>query len=162
MFSRRLSLPLPANWCSSSKDTSKWSSMASLPRPVTKMASEMPEAATSSTAYCTKGLSTMGSISLGCALVAGKKRVPKPATGRTALRIVMSLFHLEKQHRHRGSDYADLTDSRRSSPAVSYRNGHASFPFSDVTKSSTFTQRGPNLVCGIGVRTESLDFQAIA
>jgi hypothetical protein len=27
----------------------------------------------------------MGSISLGCALVAGKNRVPKPATGNTAL-----------------------------------------------------------------------------
>src|SRR5215469_13491053 len=32
------------------------------------------------------GLSTIGNISLGCALVAGKKRVPRPAAGRTALR----------------------------------------------------------------------------
>src|ERR1700691_5422485 len=32
------------------------------------------------------GLSTSGSISLGCALVAGKKRVPNPAAGNTALR----------------------------------------------------------------------------
>src|SRR3981189_1761845 len=32
------------------------------------------------------GLSTSGSISLGCALVAGKKRVPRPAAGKTALR----------------------------------------------------------------------------
>jgi hypothetical protein len=31
------------------------------------------------------GLSTIGSISLGLALVAGRKRVPKPATGNTAL-----------------------------------------------------------------------------
>ena len=31
------------------------------------------------------GLSTTGSISLGSALVAGKHRVPKPATGMTAL-----------------------------------------------------------------------------
>jgi hypothetical protein len=30
------------------------------------------------------GLSTTQSISLGLALVAGKKRVPKPATGKTA------------------------------------------------------------------------------
>src|SRR3954462_6603619 len=30
------------------------------------------------------GLSTMGSISLGLALVAGRKRVPRPATGKTA------------------------------------------------------------------------------
>src|SRR5579884_4405002 len=32
------------------------------------------------------GLSTSGSISLGWALVAGKKRVPRPAAGNTALR----------------------------------------------------------------------------
>src|ERR1035438_4881868 len=32
------------------------------------------------------GLSTIGSISLGCALVAGRKRVPSPAAGKTALR----------------------------------------------------------------------------
>ena len=33
------------------------------------------------------GLSTMGSISLGLALVAGRKRVPRPATGKTATSI---------------------------------------------------------------------------
>jgi hypothetical protein len=33
-----------------------------------------------------EGLSTSGSISLGCALVAGRKRVPSPAAGMTALR----------------------------------------------------------------------------
>src|SRR5579872_4936586 len=33
------------------------------------------------------GLSTTGSISLGLALVAGRKRVPRPATGKTAVRI---------------------------------------------------------------------------
>src|SRR5260370_27141133 len=40
------------------------------------------------------GLSTSGSISLGCALVAGRKRVPSPAAGNTALRtrIFMSEF----------------------------------------------------------------------
>src|SRR5207245_9227485 len=48
-----------------------------------------PEAATSSTAYCTSGLSTMGSISLGCAFVAGRKRVPSPATGKTAFRMLI-------------------------------------------------------------------------
>ena len=34
------------------------------------------------------GLSTSGSISLGCALVAGKKRVPSPAAGKMAVRTV--------------------------------------------------------------------------
>jgi hypothetical protein len=33
------------------------------------------------------GLSTTGSISFGLALVAGRKRVPRPATGNTAVRI---------------------------------------------------------------------------
>src|SRR5258705_2881324 len=33
------------------------------------------------------GLSTSTSISFGCALVAGRKRVPSPAAGKTALRI---------------------------------------------------------------------------
>ena len=34
------------------------------------------------------GLSTTGNISLGMALVAGKKRVPMPPTGNTALVIL--------------------------------------------------------------------------
>lgn len=45
----------------------------------------MPLARASSMMYWMVGLSTMGSISLGQALVAGKKRVPKPAAGMTAL-----------------------------------------------------------------------------
>jgi hypothetical protein len=34
------------------------------------------------------GLSTSGSISFGCALVAGRNRVPRPAAGKTAFRMV--------------------------------------------------------------------------
>src|SRR6185436_14878034 len=45
-----------------------------------------PEATASSITYWMIGLSTSGSISLGCALVAGRKRVPSPAAGKTALR----------------------------------------------------------------------------
>src|ERR1700677_461667 len=60
--------------------------MTYLPRPVTKMNCSIPASMASSTAYWTTGLSTTGSISLGTALVAGRKRVPMPATGRTALR----------------------------------------------------------------------------
>src|SRR4030095_15231088 len=60
--------------------------MARLERPVTKIISVMPAAMASSTAYWITGLSTTGSISLGMALVAGRKRVPMPATGKTALR----------------------------------------------------------------------------
>ena len=60
---------------------------ALLPRPVTKMNSSIPAARASSTAYWISGLSTTGSISLGTALVAGRNRVPSPATGNTAFRI---------------------------------------------------------------------------
>src|SRR5690349_6822307 len=58
--------------------------MARLLRPVTKIISVMPHAAASSTAYWMSGLSTIGSISFGLALVTGRKRLPKPATGNTA------------------------------------------------------------------------------
>src|SRR6476620_9846786 len=56
----------------------------------------MPAATASSTAYWISGLSTMGNISLGLALVAGKKRVPRPATGKTAVLIsfVFATAHL--------------------------------------------------------------------
>src|SRR5690606_33311817 len=60
--------------------------MARLFRPVTKMSTSAPAATASSAAYWMSGLSTTGSISLGLALVAGRNRVPKPATGNTALR----------------------------------------------------------------------------
>src|SRR5471032_3051760 len=61
--------------------------MARLLRPVMKIISVMPAATASSTAYWISGLSTMGSISFGCALVAGRKRLPRPATGKTAFLI---------------------------------------------------------------------------
>src|SRR6478672_8576560 len=68
--------------------------MAFLPRPVTIMMFSIPDATHSSTTYWIKGLSTTGSISLGCALVAGRKRVPSPAAGITALRTVIDLSSL--------------------------------------------------------------------
>ena len=45
----------------------------------------MPARTASSTTYWMAGLSMTGSISFGCALVAGRKRVPSPAAGITAL-----------------------------------------------------------------------------
>src|SRR5580765_7757455 len=54
-----------------------------------KTSSVMPAATASSTAYWISGLSTTGNISLGLALVAGKKRVPRPATGNTAFVIML-------------------------------------------------------------------------
>ena len=60
-----------------------------LARPVTKINSSIPAATASSAAYWIRGLSTIGSISFGLALVAGKKRVPIPPTGKTALRTLV-------------------------------------------------------------------------
>src|SRR6476619_5664229 len=45
-----------------------------------------PARTASSTTYWIEGLSTTGSISLGWLFVAGRKRVPSPAAGITALR----------------------------------------------------------------------------
>src|ERR1041384_6418466 len=45
------------------------------------------------------GLSTSGSISLGWALVAGRKRVPRPAAGKTALRTFIFMRSDLGQHR---------------------------------------------------------------
>src|ERR1700757_2092326 len=61
--------------------------MARLEAPVMKTRRCAPAASASSTAYWMSGLSTTGSISLGLALVAGRNRVPRPATGNTAVRM---------------------------------------------------------------------------
>src|SRR3954471_20459528 len=65
--------------------------MADLPRPVMMMIWSQPAAIASSTPYWMMGLSTSGSISLGWAFVAGRKRVPQPAAGKTALRTRIEL-----------------------------------------------------------------------
>src|SRR6476620_5639991 len=64
-------------------------------------------------------LSTSGSISLGCALVAGKKRVPRPAAGMTALRTAervvtgSSLARRVGPDRRRAEVAAHVPDRRR-------------------------------------------------
>src|SRR5512134_3964848 len=73
-----------------------------------KIISVRPAATASSTAYWMSGLSTIGIISFGLALVAGRKRLPKPATGNTAFviaRIAVSSLQERSQtllveHRH--------------------------------------------------------------
>ena len=52
----------------------------------------MPARTASSTTYWIEGLSTTGSIAFCCALVAGRKRVPRPAAGMTAF--VTSRSHI--------------------------------------------------------------------
>ena len=46
----------------------------------------MPARTASSTTSWIAGVSTMGIIAFGCAFVAGRKRVPRPAAGMTPLR----------------------------------------------------------------------------
>src|SRR3954463_4559610 len=60
--------------------------MAPLPRPLTTTTCCAPALTASSTISWMVGMSTMGSISLGTALVAGRKRVPRPAAGMTTFR----------------------------------------------------------------------------
>ena len=80
-------LPRSFSVSSSSNWRSKWSSITPLLRPVTKMKCSMPASRASSTTCWISGRSTTGSISFGIALVAGRKRVPRPATGKMALRM---------------------------------------------------------------------------
>jgi hypothetical protein len=48
----------------------------------------IPADRASSTPYCNIGLLIIGSISLGTAFVAGRKRVPNPAAGKRHLLII--------------------------------------------------------------------------
>src|ERR1700730_11452057 len=70
--------------------------MARFEAPVMNTRRVAPADSASSTAYWIKGLSTTGSISLGLALVAGRNRVPRPATGNTAVRMADVEFVLIK------------------------------------------------------------------
>src|SRR5262249_41690996 len=71
--------------------------MALLPRPVMMMIWSHPAPSASSTPYWMTGLSTRTSISFGCALVAGRKRVPRPAAGKIALRMIASMRAIVSQ-----------------------------------------------------------------
>src|SRR6185369_2771175 len=87
-IARRSSLPFSPRNCSNSGERSKWSTIESLPRPVTRITCSTPDAIASSTTYWIVGMSTMGSISFGIAFVAGRNRVPSPAAGMTAFRML--------------------------------------------------------------------------
>src|SRR6266511_3384196 len=74
----------------------------------------IPEATASSITYWMIGLSTRGSISLGCALVAGRKRVPRPAAGKTAFRIFfMTAGNATTRLREAIPGHATLNDHAR-------------------------------------------------
>src|SRR5712692_5218643 len=76
--------------------------MEDLLRPVTNRICSMPFRTSSSTTYWTIGFRPTGSISLGCDLVAGSRRVPTPATGTIALLITSRLYWMEGKEKANG------------------------------------------------------------
>ncbi len=64
--------------------------MARFSRPVMIRMSVAPDCTASSTTQWIAGRSTTGSISFGCSLVSGRKRVPKPAAGMTTFMVCLS------------------------------------------------------------------------
>src|SRR6516225_8545126 len=83
-----------------------------------KIMSVMPAAAASSTAYWISGLSTIGSISFGLAFVAGRKRVPRPATGNTAF-VIFRIVRPSVDERLQRSSAAGL-DELSQTPLVDH------------------------------------------
>src|SRR5450631_1488542 len=94
----------------------------------------------SSTAYWMSGLSTIGSISFGLALVMGKNLVPRPATGNTA--VLMGLLGMPEM-------ITEFNQVLRSRGAQSYpkndRPGNASNNFDprSRTPDSDSSRRAP-------------------
>jgi hypothetical protein len=82
-FSRLSVLLLALSFSSSSKFESKWSSIALLFLHVIIIISSHPAEIASSTRYCITGLSMIGNISFGRALLAGRNLVPNQAAGIT-------------------------------------------------------------------------------
>src|SRR5262245_16098496 len=80
------------------------------------MISDRPDATASSTTYWIIGLSTSGSISLGWALVAGRKRVPRPAAGKTALRTFMTSLYVAAMAPTKQQDRRDVRDRAGHNP----------------------------------------------
>src|SRR5579864_6283409 len=101
--------------------------MARLPPPVTMITCSMPLAIASSTPYWIVGLSTSGSISLGCALVTGKKRVPRPAAGKMAFLTTERVIDDNLYGGHPGGDSPRNRGShgtrRRRQPSDASRRG---------------------------------------
>ena len=63
------------------------------------MQSVIPDFTSSSTIYCKEGLSTITSISLGCAFVAGNTLVPNPAAGIIAFLTFLFIFSILSSYR---------------------------------------------------------------
>src|SRR5439155_1343444 len=71
----------------------------------------IPAPTACSTTNWMAGLSTSGSISLGCAFVAGRKRVPSPAAGMTAFLTLIALLRKRAVYPFRDACPARSTSS---------------------------------------------------
>src|SRR5579875_4008257 len=79
-------LPRASNVPSSTRSSTKCATTLSLPWEVTITSRSAPASAASAATSSMPGVSTTGNSSLGTVLVVGKKRVPRPAAGTTAVR----------------------------------------------------------------------------
>src|ERR1700761_2798923 len=116
--------------------------MTCLPRPVMKTNCSIPAARASSTAYWMTGLSTTGSISLGMALVAGRKRGPMPATGKTALRTgFTSVMQILGDAFRKGLFHRTGALLMSSFPGLACPDGHANHAISANFQAEYFDRR---------------------
>ncbi len=79
-------LPRASSVPSSTRSSTKCATTPSLPSEVMITSRSAPASAASAATNSMPGVSTTGSSSLGTVLVAGRKRVPKPAAGTIAVR----------------------------------------------------------------------------
>ena len=79
-------LPRASRVPSRTRSSTKCATTLSLPSEVTITNRSAPASAASSATNSMPGVSTTGSNSLGTVLVAGRKRVPRPAAGTIAVR----------------------------------------------------------------------------
>src|SRR4029077_1897568 len=119
----------------------------------------MPAALASSTAYWISGRSTIGSISFGMALVAGRKRAPRPPTGKMALRTGLNVMRdpslTEVTFCHRGA-VLDNRGRRRTDNCPSGPRG-PSIPQKHV---ASFVEAGRKVIRAPVIRVE-LQHQAV-
>ena len=81
-----VSLPRDSRVCSSTRSSTKCATTPSLPGDVMISSRSAPADLASSATNSIPGVSTTGRSSFGTVLVAGRKRVPKPAAGTIAVR----------------------------------------------------------------------------
>src|SRR6185369_11017567 len=102
----------------------------------------IPDATASSTAYWMIGRSTSGIISLGMALVAGRKRVPKPAAGRTAfLTRTVIRYLLERVASRRSAGESQAAPMSGASRGKEYSNARPTHPDGAKARDGTIANR---------------------